>query len=78
MAESKADYTTGQPGPIPKPELEEMIETLESRMKQAAKDLEFEQAAMLRDQIYELRTILAEDESLKPWERIKVLARTER
>jgi hypothetical protein len=32
------------------------------------------QAAMLRDQIYELRTILAEDESLKPWEKIKILA----
>ena len=74
VAESSAAYETGQPGPLPKKELQSMIETLESRMSQAAADLEFEQAAMLRDQIYELRTILAEDESLKPWEKIKVLA----
>jgi excinuclease ABC subunit B len=74
VAESAAGYDAGQPGPVPKRELEKMIEALESRMKQAAADLEFEQAALLRDQIYELRTILAEDESLKPWERIKVLA----
>jgi excinuclease ABC subunit B len=78
VAEAPTDYTTGRPELMPKSELEKMIETLESRMKQAAKDLEFEQAAMLRDQIYELRTILAEDESLKPWERIKALARIER
>jgi len=74
VAESTAPYETGQPGPVPKKELQSMIETLESRMRQAAADLQFEQAAMLRDQIYELRTILAEDESLKPWEKIKVLA----
>jgi excinuclease ABC subunit B len=67
-------YTTGKPHQMPKSELEHMIETLEARMKEAAKALEFEQAAMLRDQIYELRSILAEDESLKPWEKIKILA----
>ena len=43
-------------------------------MKAAAQALEFEQAALLRDQIMELRTILAEDDSLKPWERIKIIA----
>jgi excinuclease ABC subunit B len=74
VAEEGAAYTVGKPGQIPKSELESMIETLEDRMKQAAKDLEFEQAAMLRDQIYELRMIMAEDESLKPWEKIKILA----
>jgi len=74
VAEEGAAYTVGQPRQLPKSELEHMIEALEQRMKEAAKALEFEQAALLRDQIYELRTILAEDESLKPWEKIKILA----
>jgi len=43
-------------------------------MKEAAKNLEFERAAALRDEMYELKTLLAEDEKLKPWERIKLLA----
>jgi len=42
-------------------------------MKEAAKNLEFEKAAALRDEMYELKTLLAEDESLKQWERIKLL-----
>ena len=54
--------------------MQKLIQELETRMKEAAKNLEFEQAAALRDQIYELREILAEDESLKPWERIRVLS----
>jgi excinuclease ABC subunit B len=74
VAEEGAEYTVGKSRQLPKSELEHMIESLEERMKEAAKALEFEQAAMLRDQIYELRTILAEDESLKPWEKTKVLA----
>lgn len=47
---------------------------LEKQMKAAAKDLQFERAAALRDEMYELRSLLAEDESLKPWEKIKLLA----
>jgi excinuclease ABC subunit B len=43
-------------------------------MKEAAKNLEFERAAALRDEMYELKSLLAEDENLKPWERIKLLA----
>jgi len=42
-------------------------------MKEAAKNLEFEKAAALRDEMYELKTILAEEENLKPWERLKLL-----
>ena len=42
-------------------------------MKEAAKNLEFEKAAALRDEMYELKTILAEEENLKPWERIKLM-----
>jgi excinuclease ABC subunit B len=51
-----------------------VIEELEKQMKQAAKDLEFEKAAVLRDQIYELRSILAEESNLAPWEKVRLLA----
>lgn len=74
IAEKKAEYRVDGASTLPKPELEHMIKALESKMKAAAKALEFEQAAMIRDQVYELRSILAEDESLKPWERIKIIA----
>ncbi|MHA2428067.1 MAG: excinuclease ABC subunit UvrB, partial [Candidatus Hermodarchaeia archaeon] len=74
VAESKAEYSVEGAGKLPKRDIEEMIKTLEEKMKAAVQSLEFEQAALLRDQIFELRTILAEDDSLKPWERIKVLA----
>ena len=42
-------------------------------MKEAARSLAFERAAALRDEMYELKSLLAQDESLKPWERIKLL-----
>ena len=38
-------------------------------MKEAAANLEFEKAALLRDQIFELRKQL-EDEDVPEWERI--------
>ncbi len=45
-----------------------LIRELESRMKQAARDLEFEKAAALRDQIVELRREQADTpEQLEPW-----------
>jgi excinuclease ABC subunit B len=43
-------------------------------MKIAAKELEFERAAALRDQIFELREILAEDSNLPPWQKIRLLS----
>ncbi len=45
---------------LPKDELHRLIKELESEMKAAAKQLEFEKAAMLRDQIVELKQVLAE------------------
>jgi len=74
VAESHAGYKPGTVSRLPKTEIQKLIEDLESRMKEAARNLEFEQAAALRDQIYELREILADDQSLKPWERIRVLS----
>ncbi len=45
---------------LPKDEIARMINTLESQMKQAARDLDFERAAGLRDQVIELRRALVE------------------
>ncbi|MGN6485267.1 MAG: excinuclease ABC subunit UvrB [Thermomicrobiales bacterium] len=68
IAEERSEYQTsgadGHPGviaEIPKDELARMIKDLESQMKTAAKDLEFEKAALLRDQIVELRRIIDVD-----------------
>ncbi|MCA9832740.1 MAG: excinuclease ABC subunit UvrB [Thermomicrobiales bacterium] len=46
---------------IPKDELARMIKDLESQMKAASRNYEFEKAAVFRDQIVELRRITFED-----------------
>jgi excinuclease ABC subunit B len=46
---------------MPKDQLTRLIKDLESQMKTAAKDLEFEKAALLRDQIVELRRVIEVD-----------------
>ncbi|MGH2683247.1 MAG: UvrB/UvrC motif-containing protein, partial [Actinomycetota bacterium] len=40
---------------LPREELGRLIQTLEEEMHEAAKDLRFEYAARLRDEIHELR-----------------------
>ncbi|MEE8390997.1 MAG: UvrB/UvrC motif-containing protein, partial [Anaerolineae bacterium] len=62
---------------LPKDELARLIRELEKQMKTAAQDLEFEKAALLRDQIFELRTALSdkEDAELPAWERERRRAR---
>ena len=45
-------------GHMPKDELMRLIKDLEGQMKQAAKDLEFEKAALLRDEVVELRGLM--------------------
>jgi excinuclease ABC subunit B len=52
VAETRAPYTVT---PISKEEISQLIKQLESQMKAAAKNLEFEKAAMIRDRISELR-----------------------
>jgi len=76
VAEERGEYSTrrGEVTKLPKDELKHLIKELDSQMKQAAKDLEFERAALLRDQIYELKNILAEESNLPPWEKARVIA----
>ena len=54
-------------------EMERMIAEMEKQMRAAASQLEFERAAMLRDQIYELRAILAESSNLPEWKKQEIL-----
>ncbi|GAB4475739.1 MAG: excinuclease ABC subunit UvrB [Anaerolineales bacterium] len=74
VAESKPSYTIRSAQSLEQAELRRLIQELEEQMKEAAKNLEFEKAAVLRDEIFELRAILAEESSLKPWEKVRLLA----
>jgi excinuclease ABC subunit B len=70
VAEETAEYQTDGAGngmivQIPRDELTRMVKDLESQMKTAARDLEFEKAALLRDQIVELRRIIEVDPVVK-------------
>ena len=71
-AEERASYDAGKPddGPgiitqMPRDELARMIKDLESQMKASARNLEFEKAALLRDQILELRRMMESDPILR-------------
>jgi len=66
VAEDRPEYQAGGATPgaiasIPRDELLRMVKDLESQMKKSAKDLEFEKASLLRDQIIELRRIMEVD-----------------
>lgn len=68
VAEDSPDYDSAPEGNrpgviahIPRDELTRMVKDLESQMKTAAKNLEFEKAALLRDQVVELRRIIEVD-----------------
>lgn len=55
VAESKKDYLTGAAEKMSKKERQSLIQRLEAEMKDAAKNLQFERAAELRDALLELR-----------------------
>jgi excinuclease ABC subunit B len=53
VAESRATYEVARP--VTKEELARLVKELESQMKTAARNLEFEKAALIRDRLIELR-----------------------
>ena len=59
VAESSDDYGVDS-SEMPKDDILRLIKDLESQMKTAAKSLEFEKAALLRDQITDLRKAMAD------------------
>ena len=75
VAESRAEYTTGKPVPaeeqnLSRDEMARMVREYERQMKEASKRLEFEKAAMLRDQVLDLRRLMAlEQDPLMPIQR---------
>jgi excinuclease ABC subunit B len=76
LAEEKAGYVTA--ADLPKDEMNKIINELEKQMKQAAQSLEFEKAAMLRDQIMEMRQLMVLKEArsakdLPEWDRLRML-----
>ena len=59
IAETPATYAVDS-SDMPKDDITRLIKDLESQMKTAARSLEFEKAALLRDQITDLRKVLVE------------------
>ena len=58
VAETKTPYVT--PSALPKNDLLRLLKDLEKQMKKAARDLEFEKAALIRDQVVDIRKVLVD------------------
>ena len=76
VAETRAEYAPGsrmaaaQDQDISRDEIARLVREYERQMKEASKRLEFEKAAMLRDQVVDLRRIMAlQDDPLMPMRR---------
>ncbi|HEY80004.1 MAG TPA: excinuclease ABC subunit UvrB [Caldilineae bacterium] len=86
VAQERAAAALAEPGPVyhtseegeriptltalPRPERLRLIDELEKQMHEAARQLEFERAAVLRDQIMELRRSLHDEEDLPVLDRL--------
>lgn len=76
VAESRGEYVVNQteggdatlalPGALPKDELLRLMKEIEGQMRTAAKQLEFEKAAQLRDQLVSLKGLMQEIEIENP------------
>lgn len=74
VAEERVEYRISRQ--IPREEIKRLISELEKQMKEAAAELEFEKAAMIRDQIFDMKRALAESEGdLPEWEKVRHLER---
>jgi excinuclease ABC subunit B len=60
VADERPTWTTKE---MPRDEMARLVKDLEGQMKSAAKNLEFERAALLRDQVIELRKAMLDGES---------------
>ena len=75
IADSRAEYTAGKTTSfeeqnLSRDELARLVREFERQMKEASKLLEFEKAAMLRDQVVDLRRLIAlEQDPLMPIQR---------
>lgn len=72
-AEARGEYVTEKgilPHDMPKNEAQKLITELEKQMKDAAGKWEFEKAAMLRDQIMELRAMLDTFDARPEWQKV--------
>jgi len=75
VAEARGEYKTAAGAPImPLKDLKRMIVELEKEMKQAASQLQFEQAAVIRDRIIDLKQMLADESDLPPWKKARLMA----
>ncbi len=75
LADQQAKYSTGATATkLPLDEIKRLITETEEKMKDAAAALEFERAAMLRDQVYELRVMLADETDLPAWKKASILS----
>jgi excinuclease ABC subunit B len=69
VADERAPYIVSRE--MPKDELARLIKEMEKQMRAAAAELEFEKAAVLRDQVYELRQQMKERDARPEWEKIR-------
>jgi excinuclease ABC subunit B len=75
VAEKEAPHQSDHNLQLTEQEIITIISELETQMRSAAAALEFEQAAIMRDRVHELRMTLADTISEIPeWDRARVLS----
>ncbi len=74
VAENQGDYRVSTADSLPVDEIQKLVAELEAKMKEAAMNLEFEQAAAIRDQIFDLRGLIAEADQHSPQSTIRKLS----